>query len=283
MERDHPFVHRRFDVEPVAERRDRGGVVRRLDLHPIASHAGLQCGRRVENDDPAGVDDGDAVRVLSLVHVVRGQEDRDVVAPLQLFDVGPDVRACLRVEPDRRLVEEQHARRVQEAPGDLEPPHHPAGERHDLAVPPFGEADHRQDLVDPSRDEVPGDAVQLGVELQVDLGREVGVERRVLEDQPDVAADRVTVPHDVVPGDKRGAGRGRRERAEHLDRGGLAGTVRAQGPEGLAAEHVEVNPGDGLDLVVAFGQPANRDDRVTIRRGSGGGGRSPDVEHGMPR
>ena len=88
---------------------------------------------RVEGDDLALVHDRDAVAELGLVHVVRGHEDRDLLALLQLGDVAPDRAARLRVEADRRLVEEEHARRVQEAARDLQAPAHAAGEGHHRA------------------------------------------------------------------------------------------------------------------------------------------------------
>src|SRR5205823_5293579 len=50
----------------------------------------------------------DAVAVFGLVHVVRGQEDRDLLPTLELLDVLPDRGSRLRVEPHGGLVQEQH-------------------------------------------------------------------------------------------------------------------------------------------------------------------------------
>ena len=83
---------------------------------------------RVDGHDPALIDDGDAVAVLGLVHVVGREEDGDVLAGLELVDVVPDRRAGLGVESDGWLVEEEHAWRVQQPPGDLQPTLHAAGE-----------------------------------------------------------------------------------------------------------------------------------------------------------
>ena len=55
------------------------------DLHPVLADAGLQPLRGVDRHDLAVVDDRDAGAVLRLVHVVRGEEDRDVLTlPLVL-------------------------------------------------------------------------------------------------------------------------------------------------------------------------------------------------------
>ena len=58
-----------------------------------------------------------------------------------------------------------------------------------------------------SGDERGVDAVELGVQAQVLLGGRVAVERRVLEDEADVATDVVAIAHDVVAGDARAAAR----------------------------------------------------------------------------
>src|SRR5580693_9309028 len=114
-ERDGALGHRRLDPEALAQHVDRRPVVVGLDLHAVLAHFRLQRLRGVEHDDAAVVHDRDAVAVLRLVHVVGGQEDGDVLARLQLADVAPDRAARLRVQADRRLVQEQHARRVQQA------------------------------------------------------------------------------------------------------------------------------------------------------------------------
>ena len=52
---------------------------------------------------------------------------------VQVLDVRPELIAALRIEAERRLVEKQDLRRVQESARDLEPPLHAAGERLDAA------------------------------------------------------------------------------------------------------------------------------------------------------
>ena len=157
----------------------------------------------------------------------------------QLVDVVPDARPGLRVEADRRLVEEQHPRRVHQAAGDLEAPPHPAGERLHPVGPALPEPDHLEHLAHPVGHPRLGHAVQLGVEAQVLLGGEVGVEGRVLEHQPDVAADVGALADDVVAGDAGRAGGRLGQRAQHLDRGRLAGAVGPEEPEDLAGLDLE--------------------------------------------
>ena len=241
--------HRRLEAEALGQRGDGRVVVLGLDAHAIGADLRLERLGRVERDDLALVHDRDAIAELGLVHVVRGHEDRDLLALLQLGDVAPDRAARLRVEADRRLVEEEHARRVQEAARDLQAPAHAAGEGHHRRVAALPQPDHLEHLAHAVGDERGVDAVELGVQAQVLLGGQVAVERRVLEDEADVAADVVALAHDVVAGDARAA-RGRaRERAEHVDRRRLAGAVGAEEPEDLAGGDLEAHAAHRLDLV----------------------------------
>ena len=150
---------------------------------------GLQRLRRVEDDDLAAVHDRDAVAELRLVHVVRGHEDRRPLGLLQRADVAPDRAARLRVQADRRLVEEQHARRVHAARGRSPGA---ASCRRRTSCTGWSRRSARSTISSiwshPGRDDAGVDAVQLGVEPEVLLGGEVAVQRRVLEDQADVAA-----------------------------------------------------------------------------------------------
>src|SRR5262245_49787255 len=260
-ERDGAVVHGGLEPEPLPQPGDRGRVVVGLDLHPVLAHRGLERLGRVQHHQPTVVDDCDPVAVLGLVHVVRGQEDGDVLQPAQLLDVGPDRGAGLRIEPDRRLVEEQYPGRVQQPAGDLQPPLHAAGVGADQAGPPVPQPDHLEHLAAAGRQHGLGHPVQLGVEAQVLLGAEVLVQGRILEHQADVAADLVPGPDHVVTGHPSGAGARVDQCAQHLDGGGLAGPVRPEKAEHLAGGNLEIDPANRLDLAVALGQSGDRDHR----------------------
>ena len=92
-------------------------------------------------DDPSVVDDRDAVaEPLGLFHVVGGVEERHAPG-LELSDHAVDALAGLRIHPDGRLVEQEHAGTVDRAGGDVEPPLHPAREPVGLLVGAIGQAD----------------------------------------------------------------------------------------------------------------------------------------------
>jgi hypothetical protein len=250
---------RRLEVEALGQRRDGRVVVLGLDPHPVGADLRLERLGRVESDDLALVHDRDPVAELGLVHVVRGHEDRDLLALLQLGDVAPDRAARLRVQADGGLVEEEHARRVQEAARDLQASAHAAREGHHRRAAALPQPDHLEHLAHPAGDERGVDAVELGVQAQVLLGGEVAVERRVLEDEADVAPDVVALAHDVVAGDARAARRRLGQRAQHVDGGRLPGAVGPEEAEDLPGRHLEADTAHGLDLAKGLAQVVDLD------------------------
>ena len=98
-------------------------------------------------DDLGLVHDHEPVaQLLGLVHVVSGQHERDA-ALLEPVEPVPEQVPGLRVEPGRRLVEEQDRRLVDERSGDRQAPLHPARQRLDLVVGALGELGEFEQLV----------------------------------------------------------------------------------------------------------------------------------------
>jgi hypothetical protein len=88
---------------------------------------------------------------------------------------------------------------------------------------------------------------------------EVAVERRILEHQSDVASHVVALGDHVVAGDPRLAARRLGQRAQHVDRGRLAGAVGAQEAEHLTRRHLEVHPAHRPDLAKRLDEVADGD------------------------
>ena len=88
-------------VEPVSARNASSSDLR----------AGLLLDRRGRSlgHELAVVDDPDAVRhAVSFVHVVRGQEDGNLLGFVHLLHVSPKLVAALRIKAEGRLVEEEN-------------------------------------------------------------------------------------------------------------------------------------------------------------------------------
>src|ERR1700722_9828463 len=89
----------------------------------------LEFGQGAVDDDPAVVEDRDPVgQLLGLVQVLGGEQHRRA-ARGEFPDGLPHLGACLRVQPGRRLVEEDDRRIPDEAHRDVEPAAHAAGVR----------------------------------------------------------------------------------------------------------------------------------------------------------
>ena len=115
-------------------------------------------------------------------------------------DLLPERAAALNVEPGRRLVEEEDARRVDQGEREVEPALHPAGVAAHLAVGRLREPDAlEQDLASP-RALRARDSLQRRLQAQVLAAREQGIERRLLERCADRRPDLRALADDVVAG-----------------------------------------------------------------------------------
>ena len=133
------------------------GRVGEADLDDRRAEAGLELRRGALRDHRAVVDDDDLVRqAIGLLEVLRRQQ-HGVPAADELLDHAPEIGAAWRVEPGRRLVEEEHRRLVHERGREVEPAAHPAGERAQRDGRPRRDAEALEELVDPLRDARPSE------------------------------------------------------------------------------------------------------------------------------
>ena len=153
---------------------------------------------------------------------------------------------------------------MQEAAGDLEATLHATREGVDSTGAPLPEPHHVEHLVHAIADETAGHAVELGVEEEVLLRRQVEVEGGVLEHQSDVAPDLAPLGHHVVARHQRGAARRLDERAQHPDRRRLARAVRPEEAERLPRRNLEVDAAHRDELSVALLEPPHRHRRPCV-------------------
>ena len=100
-----------------------GQVGRRLELdhqRALGGEALAQLGEvAVEQQATVVDDDHPLAQGLDVGHVVAGQQDRGAGAPVVVGEEAADPLLHRHVEAERRLVEEQHGRAVQQRVGDL--------------------------------------------------------------------------------------------------------------------------------------------------------------------
>ena len=214
----------------------------------------LQFERRPLGDDLAVVDDHDVMgQLVGLLQVLRRQQNGDALSQ-QLADGLPDPQAARRVQPRRRLVEEEHRRAGHQRPGQVQPSPHAAGVTLHHPVGRVGQLELGQEFLGPGPGGRPAQVGQLADEHQVLAPGQQRVQRRVLGGDADVAPHLARVAQHV---DARHRGRSRigaGQRGQDPHAGCLAGTVRAQEAEDGAGGDGKVHPGQGLGGAVAFGQ-----------------------------
>ena len=148
-----------------------GGGEERL-LERVGAVAGLQLVGGLEREQPAAVEDADPVgERLRLGQVVRAEQDRRVVPGADLADEVLHLALRARVEPGRRLVEQEQHRAGEQRPRERDLLLHPAREvLHRLVAPLVREADPLEDR---------GDLVaRVGGRHAVEAGRVAEVLRR---------------------------------------------------------------------------------------------------------
>src|SRR2546430_13103124 len=144
-----PFDRRRVDPEDLE-----------LD-HAEVADVRLEVVWRAERDHAALVDDGDAVaELVCLEEVVRREDDRGAAFMELAHDAAQLARAD-RVETDRRLVEEEDARPMQQRSGEMQPLLHAARVALNALVSPVAEVYECEELLDSRRDLPRGDRVKL--------------------------------------------------------------------------------------------------------------------------
>ena len=213
-------------------------------------------------------------QLLGLVHVVGGQHERDALL-LEPVEAVPQDVAGLRVEAGRRLVEQQQLGLVDQRAGDRDPPLHPARQRLDLARGPLGELHEVEQLGGAALALGPREVEVAAVDDQVLGDRELVVELVGLRHDAEAGADRPAVRRRVEAEHPQRAGGRRRRAADHPHRRRLAGAVRSEEPERLAAVDLDVDPVDGREVAEPLDEPARFDQGFAGHRTEPTGGPPP--------
>src|SRR5438093_1089431 len=207
--------------------------------------------------------DRDAVgHAIRFVHVVGGEEHGHALGGPEVAHVRPHLIAALRIEAERRLVEKQYLRRVQQPTGDLEAAFHAAGERLHQVIAPLVQFEHPQQHFTPRPPGVPRHVVQHPVDVHVLPRRELAVETRIMEDDAEPLADFRRMHGDVESVELERARRRAQQGGEHLDGSGLAGAIRPQERENLPGSDVEGDVVDGQDGAERLDDMLDAEDRA---------------------
>ena len=143
---------------------------------------------------------------------------------------------------------------MQQAAGQVEALAHAAGVLRDEPVGMRQEPDEVEHLLGPLAAEAAGHVAQGRLELHVLAPGEqvVGLQRHVLHHVADASAHLTGLPGDVEAAHAGRARRGREQRRQHPDGGGLARAVGSEQPDDVARLDVEV---EGVDSPAGAERP----------------------------
>ena len=194
--------------------------------------------RRALGHDPPPVDDENAVADrLDLGQDVRREQHGAI--PTEVANRLADLDDLDRVEPDRRLVEDEDPGLVHERSGERRALPEPLGEVLDLPVGHFGEEAALEGFGHAGAHEPARDTLEPGPKREVLADPHLGIRGRGLRQVAERGARRVRLAHDVVPGDAGRAGARREEARQDPHRRGLPGAVGAEEADDLPFPHGE--------------------------------------------
>src|SRR5206468_9322 len=172
----------------------------------------------------------------------------------QPLDLPPELDPRLRIEAGRRLVQKQDLGPVDESERDVETALHAARVGLGDSAGRLGQPKTLEQLLDALPPRAAGQPIDLGLHLQVLAAGRLRVEAVLLADDADRAAHPLCVADDIEAGHTRLAAVWARERGQDLDRGRLAGSVRAEQAEDRARLDGEAEPVERADAAVRLSQ-----------------------------
>ncbi len=213
----------------------------------------LQHRGSVASEDSPLVDDRHPIaELVRLVHRVRREQDRSVpVLGEPARDESAQRMRRLDVQAEGRLVEEEDLRIRQEPAHEVHLLPHAGREMVDLRARAVGQAHDGEQLLDPRSRDVRVDPVELREHPQVLLDREQPVAGRLAAGHhADVTADALRVGGHIDSRHPSAPRRGGKQCGEDLDRRRLAGPVRSEDAEQLAAGNGKADPVESNDLAL---------------------------------
>src|ERR1700674_4427043 len=162
----------------------------------------VQSLQRVVGNHLPVVDDHNAVaEALGLFHVVRGVNE-SLATLLQGLEVVKDGVAALRIDADRRLIEQKNLWIVKEGRRQIQTPLHASAERFHFVAGAIGESDQIQDIIDCLLCFRASERIKRRKKSQIVAGGELVIKRHVLWDESDLELDRVGVTLNLLPFDE---------------------------------------------------------------------------------
>ena len=152
---------------------------------------------------------------------------------------------------------------MKQGPGQGKTLLHPFAICSHLLVSAVGQLEGFQQILNPTRHPVLGDAVQLSIDLQVVPSCQALVQRRGLGQDPRAPAERGTIPQGIKAQHTSPAAIRRQHPVEQTNSGRLARAVVPQNAKHLASVHIERQAIDGHHVPEAAAETVHHDNRLS--------------------
>ena len=233
-----------------------------LDLQDLPADPVLELAPRALRDHPTVVDHGDLLgELICLLEVLGGEQKRRPLAD-ELAHDRPDLVAAARIQPGRRLVQEQHARAGQQARREVETSPHPTGVRARRAVGGVSQVEALEQLVRPPASLRGREVEQAPEHLEVLPAGQHLVDRRELAGQPQQLPHPRGVVDDVAAKHLGPSGVRSEQRGQHPDEGRLPRAVRSEQPKDRGLLDIQVDPSKRRGRPKALDHTLDMDSRI---------------------
>ena len=197
------------------------------------------------------MDQSKPVAAFGLVEIRRGDEDRHALAK-QLIEDPPEIAPRDGIDAIGRLVEKQHARRVDQGAGQAELLFHSAREIACQAAFEWSQVAEGQQPLHPLVAAFARHVINVGVEVDVLHHGQIGIEPETLAHVANLCFHGLGLADDVMSGDPRLARVGVHDRGQEAHCRSLARAVGPDEAKDFTFGHFErerINGGDSVELL----------------------------------
>ena len=191
----------------------------------------FQLQRRALRRDPAVVEQDNVARVRSLLHIMRGEEDRQILLLPQARHDLPQQTARLRIKARRRLIQNKQARPVQQGARNVDAAALAARELADGAAQQLAQLQQVRQLRKTAGKCRAPDAVKRRAAAQILLHGQRLIQHRALEHHAEAPAELLRRFVRVCTADAHTAAVAGQLAAENVDGRGFSRAVHAEESE----------------------------------------------------
>lgn len=207
-------------------------------------------GRGVDGQELTVLNQTDAVALVGLVHIRRGDYNAQFVPGFEFLKHLPELFSAHRVDARGGFVEKEHTGRVDECAAQSELLLHASGKFPRLALLEWLYLS--VDILHKVVVLVYGGVEYGGEEGEIFLYGEVLIKGETARHISDILADFLVITHYIEAVDHCGARFGKQQRCQDAEERCLAGAVRSDESENLALGNLERHTFQGLDSLLAL-------------------------------